>query len=217
MSSYFKLVSVTFNKSANTHIYAALSTFWASLVAQRLKRLPPMQETRFWETLGREDPLEKEMIAHSSILAWRIPWMEKPDRLQSMGLQRVGHDWVTFYFIIYLPGLPRWLSGKESACNAGDEEMGVQSLLQEDPLENEMATHSSTLMDRGAWKTTIHGVIKESDTRQTKQQQKNLSNPSDNLLMSWSKSLFVKKMVPEPAKFSLTFENKIRRLNEHTK
>ena len=52
-----------------------------------------------WEThvqsLGWEDPLEKEMVTHSSILAWRIPWTEKPGRLQSMGSQRVGHDWVT--------------------------------------------------------------------------------------------------------------------------
>ena len=64
---------------------------WASLVAQRLKRLPPMQET--WvRSLGREDPLEKEMATHSSILAWRIPWTEKPGKLQSMMLQRVGHD-----------------------------------------------------------------------------------------------------------------------------
>ena len=49
-----------------------------------------------WETqvqfLGREDPLEKEMAIHSSTLAWKIPWTEEPDRLQSMGLQRVGHD-----------------------------------------------------------------------------------------------------------------------------
>ena len=53
------------------------------LVAQRLKRLPPMWET--WvRSLGREDPLEKEMVTHSSILAWRIPWTEKPGRLQSM-------------------------------------------------------------------------------------------------------------------------------------
>ena len=43
-------------------------------------------------TLGQEDPLEKEMVTHSSILAWRIPWTEEPGRLQSMGLQRVGHD-----------------------------------------------------------------------------------------------------------------------------
>ena len=63
----------------------------ASLVAQRLKRLPPMRETRV-RSLGREDPLEKEMVTHSSILAWRIPWTEKPGRLQSMGSQRVGHD-----------------------------------------------------------------------------------------------------------------------------
>ena len=63
----------------------------ASMVAWRLKRLPPVQET--WvQSLGREDPLEKVMATHSSILAWRIPWTEKPGRLQSMGSQRVGHD-----------------------------------------------------------------------------------------------------------------------------
>ena len=59
----------------------------SSLVAQRLKRLPPMRET-----LGREDPLEKEMATHSSILAWRIPWTEEPGGLQSTESQRVGHD-----------------------------------------------------------------------------------------------------------------------------
>ena len=63
----------------------------ASLVAQRLKRLPAMRET--WvRSLGQEDPLEKEMATHSSILAWRIPWMEEPGRLQSTGSQRAGHD-----------------------------------------------------------------------------------------------------------------------------
>ena len=63
----------------------------ASLVVQRLKRLPAMWET--WiRSLGREDPLEKEMATHSSILAWRIPWMEELGRLQSVGSQRVGHD-----------------------------------------------------------------------------------------------------------------------------
>ena len=60
-------------------------------MAQRLKRLPAMQET--WvQSLGREDPLEKEMATHSSILAWRIPWTEEPGGLQSMGSQRVTHD-----------------------------------------------------------------------------------------------------------------------------
>ena len=62
-----------------------------SLVAQTVKRLPPMQETQV-QSLGREDPLEKEMATHSSILAWRTPWIEEPGGLQSMGSQRVGHD-----------------------------------------------------------------------------------------------------------------------------
>ena len=63
----------------------------ASLVAQRLKRLPLMRET--WvQSLGQEDPLEKEMAAHSSILAWRIPWTEEPGGLQPMGSQRYGHN-----------------------------------------------------------------------------------------------------------------------------
>ena len=67
---------------------------WASLVAQRLKRLPPMRETQVW-SLGWEDSLEKEMVTHSSILAWRIPWTEEPGGLQCTGSQRVRHDWAT--------------------------------------------------------------------------------------------------------------------------
>ena len=57
----------------------------------RLKCLPGIQETRV-QSLGREDPLEKEMATHSSTLAWRIPWREEPGKLQSMGSQRVGHN-----------------------------------------------------------------------------------------------------------------------------
>ena len=61
------------------------------MVAQTVKHLPTMWET--WvRSLGREDLLEQEMATHSSILAWKIPWMEEPGRLQSMGQQRVGHD-----------------------------------------------------------------------------------------------------------------------------
>ena len=64
------------------------------LRVQRIKCLPAMRET--WvRSLGWEDPLEKEMATHSSILAWRIPWTEEPDGLQSMGSQRVGHNWAT--------------------------------------------------------------------------------------------------------------------------
>ena len=56
-----------------------------------VKRLPAMWET--WvQSLGWEDPLEKEMATHSSILAWKIPWIEEPGGLQSMDSQRVGHD-----------------------------------------------------------------------------------------------------------------------------
>ena len=75
-------------------ILTYLTTVQVSLVAQRLKRLPAMQETWVW-SLGQEDPLEKEMATYSSILAWRIPWTEEPGGLQSTGLQRVGHDWAT--------------------------------------------------------------------------------------------------------------------------
>ena len=63
----------------------------ASLVAQTVKCLPAMRETQV-RFLGREGPLEKEMAIHSSTLAWKIPWTEEPDRLQSMGSQRVGDD-----------------------------------------------------------------------------------------------------------------------------
>ena len=70
------------------HVYRA------SLVAQTVKRLPTLQETQV-RALGREDPLEKEMATHSSTPAWKIPCTEEPGRLQSMGSQRVGHNWVT--------------------------------------------------------------------------------------------------------------------------
>ena len=66
----------------------------ASLVAQSVKNLPAVQETQV-RSLGWEDPLEKEMATHSSILAWKISWTEEPGGLQSMGSQRVGHDWAT--------------------------------------------------------------------------------------------------------------------------
>ena len=61
------------------------------MVAQMVKNLPAMQETRI-QSLGGEDPLEKGMATHSSIVAWRIPWTEEPGGLLCMGSQRVGHD-----------------------------------------------------------------------------------------------------------------------------
>ena len=67
------------------------SRSWTSLVIQTVKNLPAMQETGV-QSLGQEDALGKGMATHSNILAWRVPWTEKPGRLQSIGWQRVGHD-----------------------------------------------------------------------------------------------------------------------------
>ena len=145
-----------------------------------------MQETCVW-SLGREDALEKEMLTHSSILAWRIPWTEEPGRLQSMGLLRVGHDWATSLslsavlaggcFTIEAPGKPIYLYthihihirgfpcssvSKESACNAGD--LCLIPGLGRSPGEgNGNPLQYSWLenpMDRGAWQVTVHGVTR---------------------------------------------------------
>ena len=82
-----QLIIVTFTQSLPYRV-------WAFLMAQIVKNAPAIQETWVW-SLGWEDPLEEGMAAHSSILAWRIPWTEEPGGLQSMGSQRLRHDWVT--------------------------------------------------------------------------------------------------------------------------
>ena len=76
----------------------------ASLLAQTVKHLPAIWETRVW-SLGQEDPLEKEMATHSSTLAWKIPRTEETGRLQSMGSQRVKHDWATSLSFSLVPVL----------------------------------------------------------------------------------------------------------------
>ena len=68
----------------HSHTHTNIQLIWASLMTQTVKNLPEMQETQV-QSLGWEDPLEKGMAAHSSILAWRIPWTEEPDGLQSVG------------------------------------------------------------------------------------------------------------------------------------
>ena len=68
---------------------------WCALLAQTIKNLPAMQETQVL-SLAQEDPLEKGMATHSSIVAWRIPWTKEPDGALSTGLQRISHDWTTF-------------------------------------------------------------------------------------------------------------------------
>ena len=116
-----------------------------------------------WETrvrsLSQEDPLEKETAIYSSTIAWKIPWTEEPGRLQSMGSQRVGHDWVTSLSLSLFPGVS---DSKESACNEGDLGLipgwgrtlgeGNGDQLQYPCLENPM--------HRGAWQATVHGVAK---------------------------------------------------------
>ena len=90
-----RLVKVTKEKETRTvmiyHILSLYWQIWASLIAQSVKNPPAVQET--WvQSLGWEDPLEKEMATHSSIIAWKISWTEEPGELQSMGLQGVRHD-----------------------------------------------------------------------------------------------------------------------------
>ena len=93
LSSDYKLFSSMFG------LYCALC--WASLEPQMVKNLPATQET--WvQSLGQKDPLEKRMPTHSSILAWRIPRTKEPGGLQSMGSQRVRHDWATIIFTLYV-------------------------------------------------------------------------------------------------------------------
>ena len=128
----------------------------ASLVAQRLKSLTAMQETWVW-SLGWEDPLEKEMVTHSSILAWRIPWTENPGGLQSMGSQRVGHSWATSP-----RGFLVGTMGKESACNSGHRQMQVWSLGSPGKWHENSFQYSclENPMDIGSWWATVHRVTK---------------------------------------------------------
>ena len=81
----------------NDSSYKGLSNSMVFLVVQMVKNLPAKQDTLV-QSLSRDDPLEKGMATHSSILAWRIPWTEEHGRLQSMGMQRVGHNWATNTF-----------------------------------------------------------------------------------------------------------------------
>ena len=139
-------------------------------MAQTVKRLPTMWET--WvQSLGWEDRLEKEMETHSSILAWKIPWMEEPGRVQSVhgiAKSRTRLSDFTFTFM-NANGLPKWLSGKEPACqfrrhkfspwSGRSPERGNGNPLQYSCLGNPR--------DRGARWATVHRVIKS---------QKQLSN-----------------------------------------
>ena len=121
---------------------------WTSLVAQMVKRLSTMRET--WvRSLGWEDLPEKEMAIHSSTIAWKIPWTEEPGRLQSMGSQRVGHDWaISLHFNLLLGTSRVVLVVKTLPANAGDARDTSSIPGSGRSLEQEMVTHSSIR----AWK-----------------------------------------------------------------
>ena len=127
-----------------------------SLVAQTVKHLPTMQETRV-QSLGQKDLLEKEMATHSKILAWKIPWMEDPGRLQSMGSQRVGHNWATSLSNLTIGWIQGYRIGNTERLLWRFEHTGTNPLqMPKDNfiwlfyclVEKAMAPHSRTL----AWK-----------------------------------------------------------------
>ena len=92
-------LGLTFPSQMSLAIRPLIVSLRASLVAQMVKNPPAMLETWVW-SLGWEDALKKGTATHSSILAWKMLWTEEPGRLQSVGSQRVGHDWATFTFNI---------------------------------------------------------------------------------------------------------------------
>ena len=111
-------------------MYQYFISFYGAIMAQLVKNLPAMRKT--WiQSLAWEDPLEKKKATHSSILAWRIPWT-----VESMGLQRVGHDWATFTFQYYIVAFSQWLSHKVFTFNAGESgDMGSIPRLGRSPGE----------------------------------------------------------------------------------
>ena len=111
------------------------TSFGASLAAHMVKNPPAKWET--WvRSLGQEDPLEKEMATHSSILAWRIPWTEEPGRLQSTGLRRVGHDWAASpslslspRYVDVLPSVYPCTFSRTWSCLADEAAMNICVLI----------------------------------------------------------------------------------------
>ena len=110
---FFNFEMINSQKSAKKHTVRSLTA------AQMVKRLPTMRET--WvRSLGQEDPLDKEMATHSRILAWKIPWIEEPGRLQSMGSQ--SQTWLSDFTFTFTQsqGFPGGASGIDPPASAGD-------------------------------------------------------------------------------------------------
>ena len=135
-----------------------------------VKYLPAMWDTWVW-SLNQEDPLEKEMATRSSILAWTIPWTEDPDGLQSMGSQRVRHDWETntsFHYNILLvhKTVGRVLYWKKTLTLGKIEGRRREQQRMRwlggitDTMDMGLGGLHELVMDREAWPTVVHGVAK---------------------------------------------------------
>ena len=186
-----------------------------------VKRVPAMWETRV-RFLGREDPLEKEMAMHSSILAWKIPWTEEPDRLQSMGSQSVRHDWVTSLILCWKTFLPWWAS--EFGLQLGPWEFRIldaciQLLTWQFHLPNFMGISSSTcqklnsfpcLTSNSSLPTFQHTLISYSSICKswllTSWCIQNVTDSSPPQLQSWPKSQhLLPGSPPQPLRWALCF------------
>ena len=111
------------------------------MVAQRVKHLPIIRETRV-QSLGWDDLLEKEMATHFSVLAWKTPWTEEPGRLQSMGSQRVGHNWATSLSLSFMGFV------KNVGVSRGRIEWGWLEITLSWVVSTFMVTILSTSMDK---------------------------------------------------------------------
>ena len=165
---YFYLLNLTILPLWESTFHSSVSCFgcihWfsrASQVAQIIRKLPAMQETRIC-SLGWRDPLKKGMAPHSSLLAWRIPWTEEPGGLvHRVAQSRTRRKWLSTHACKVFPG---GSGSRESACNVGGPGLlpgwgrasgeGNGYPLQSSCLENPK--------DRGAWRAIVHGVT-ESD------------------------------------------------------
>ena len=146
-----------------------MSWYWASLVAQTVKSLPVMRGTQI-RSPGQEGLLEKGIATHSSILAWEVPWTEKPDGLLSKGSQRVGHNWATNTFTFHNAHKMIWkcffFCSLERFHNTGTVLLNCcRNLCQWNNLriysvERVLTTHSTSLVDLlvGLLRFSIHLV-----------------------------------------------------------
>ena len=158
-----------------------------------VKNLPAMWETQVW-SLVREDPLEKGMATHSSILAWRIPWTEEPSGLQSMGSQRVEHDWAT-----NTRGFPGDTSGKEfpwqwRRCKRHGFNLWVRKIPWRRKWQPTLAFLPGESHGQKSLAPTVHGVAKESATTQ-RLNSTYISSPSSGMMKSRKYFIQVHKII----------------------